>query len=76
MEMSLRTENAATTLKSSIEVAISKKRSQWEYTQVLNELLVDTNDYLVLLHIFWIWHGVKADSYENMKDTVDIASCP
>ncbi len=61
------------TLKSEIEVAIEKKRPQMEYRHVLEELLIDANrlsDTLTnILDLAWS----KADSYETIKETVNIS---
>lgn len=61
------------TLKSGIEVAVSKERSNEEYKKVLMELLIDANrlsgTLTNILDLAWS----KADSYENIKDTVNIS---
>ena len=61
------------TLKSGIEVAMSKKRSNGEYQSLLKELLTDANrlsgTLTNILDLAWS----KADSYENLKEKVNIS---
>jgi len=61
------------TLKSGIDIAISKKRSQSEYKKVLDELLIDANRLSgTLTHILDLaWS--RADTYETIKDSVNIS---
>ncbi len=61
------------TLKSGIDVAILKNRSQSEYKKVLDELLIDANRLsATLTHILDLAWG-KVDTYETIKDSVNIS---
>ena len=61
------------TIKSEIEVAIEQKRPHMEYKRVLKELLIDANrlsgTLTNILDLAWS----KADSYETIKETVNIS---
>lgn len=61
------------TLRSAVEVAVSKERSQREYKNVLRELLIDANRLSeTLTHILDLaWS--RSDSYETMKDTTNVS---
>lgn len=61
------------TLKSGIEIALSKKRSTLAYTRILDDLLIDANRLSsTLTHILDLaWS--RSDSYETTKDTTNIS---
>jgi len=61
------------TLKGGIDVALARVRTQSEYTKVLKDLSIDANRLSnTLTHILDLaWS--RADSFEFMKDTVDIS---
>ena len=61
------------TLKSGIDVALSKERSNEEYKQILEELLIDANRLSATLTNILDLAWSKADSYENMNDRVNIS---
>lgn len=61
------------TLKSEIEVAVARERSQAEYKKVLEELLIDADRLSATLTNILDLAWSKADSYETMKDTVNIS---
>ncbi|OGG08665.1 hypothetical protein A2154_04815 [Candidatus Gottesmanbacteria bacterium RBG_16_43_7] len=61
------------TLKTGIEVTLSRQRTNIEYKKVLTELLIDANrlsgTLTNILDLAWS----RADSYENLKDTANIS---
>jgi len=61
------------TLKSGIDVALLKNRTQLEYKKVLDELLIDANRLsATLTHILDLaWS--RADTYETIRDSVNIS---
>ncbi|OGG04869.1 hypothetical protein A2Z33_06220 [Candidatus Gottesmanbacteria bacterium RBG_16_52_11] len=63
-----------TTLKTEIEVTLSRRRTDHEYKKVMTELLIDTNHLSGTLTNILDLAWSKTYSYENMKDTVNISA--
>lgn len=60
------------TLKGSIEVAMTKKRSETEYRKVLDDLLIDTNRLSSTLTNILDLAWSRADTSENIKESVNL----